>query len=325
MHQRHCKLLAGACALLTAAGWSASSVGQSVAPPGLFDAAAEGARGNTILAGQCRQLEQQQTAVWVRVHGKGWCLRYYASGLGRENAVVAAWLHGDILGGGRGPAGHQKGLGPPAMIDQERGLSRKYHVPFVFLARPGAYGSAGSHHAVRHTKLEADLVAAELDALTIRYGVRSWVLGGHSGGGSLAAAMLTRRRDIACAVISSGAPDIDAYLIAHHEHERDARDHLNVSEDVARMPTPPGQRIIVMGDPRDKNVLWYLQRHYAETIKDHGANMTLLPLERGRPPEFHSLVDLAETATGLCAEGAATSSIEEQLRAMQSQAPRESN
>ncbi len=94
---------------------------------------------------------------------------------------------------------------------------------------------------------------------------------------------------------------------------------------VARMPTPPGQRIIVMGDPRDKNVLWYLQRHYAETIKDHGANMTLLPLERGRPPEFHSLVDLAETATGLCAEGAATSSIEEQLRAMQSQAPRESN
>jgi hypothetical protein len=60
-------------------------------------------------------------------------------------------------------------------------------------------------------------------------------------------------------------------------------------------------------------------------LKLHRANVTLLPLERGRPPEFHSLVDLAETATGLCAEGGATADIEKQIRAMPSQAPRVSN
>ena len=325
MYKLHPKLLAGTCALLIATGWSASSVGQSLATPDLFDAAAEGAHGNTISARQCRQLEQQQTAVWVSVHGKGWCLRYYAFGLGRENAVVAGWLHGDILGDSRGPAGHQQGLGPAAMIDQERELSRTYHAPFVFLARPGAYGSAGYHWAVRHTKLEADLVAAELDALTVRYSVRSWVLGGHSGGGSLVAAMLDRRGDITCAVVSSGGPDINAYLVAHHRAKLVSPAPLNAIDDIARMPKTPNQRIIVMGDPRDKNVFWSLQQRYADVLKGHGANVSLLPLERGRPPEFHSLVSLAEAATGLCAEGVATSVIAKQLGAMPSQAPRVSN
>jgi pimeloyl-ACP methyl ester carboxylesterase len=326
MYKLQFKLLAGACALLIATGCSASSFAQSVATPDLFDAAAEGSHGNTISAEQCRQLEQQQTAVWVSVHGKGWCLRYYAFGLDRQNPVVAGWLHGDIGGGPRsGPSGHQQGLGPAAMIDQERNLSRKFHKPFVFLARPGAYGSAGYHRDIASTKLEADLVAAEIDALTVRYGVKSWVLAGNSGGGSLAAVMLTRRRDITCAVISSGAPDFNAYLTAHHWLKQRSSANLNAIEDIARMPKTPGQRIIVMGDPRDKNVFWSLQQHYADALERHGVNLTRLPLERGRPPEFHSLVNLAETASGLCAEGVATPDIETQLRAMPSQAPRVSN
>jgi hypothetical protein len=72
-------------------------------------------------------------------------------------------------------------------------------------------------------------------------------------------------------------------------------------------------------------VFWSLQLHYADVLKRHGANVTVLPLEHGRPPEFHSLVDLAETATGLCAEGVATPDIEKQLQAMPSQAERVSN
>jgi pimeloyl-ACP methyl ester carboxylesterase len=328
MDQRHSKLLAGACALLIAAAWSASSAAQSTAPTGLFDAVAEGAHGNIISADQCRPLEQQHTAVWVRVHGKGWCLRYYAFGLERENAVAAAWLHGDI-GGSRGsrggPSGHQQGLGPAAMIEQERRLSAKYHTPFVFLGRPGAYGSGGYHHDIAHTRLEADLVAAEIEDLTVRYGVKSWVLAGHSGGGSLVAEMLDRRRDIACAVVSSGAPDFNAHQAAHHQPKGISPNHFNAVADVAHMPSTPGQRIIVMGDPRDKNVFWSLQQHYADVLKRHGANVTVLPLERGRPPELHSLVDLAETAAGLCAQGVDTAAIGKQLQAMPSQAERVSN
>ncbi len=319
-------LLARASALLFAAAWSASAAAQSVGTSEVFDAAAEGTRGNRISSQRCREFEHEQTAVWITVHGKGWCLRYYAFGFGRQNPVAAGWLHGDILGGatGKGPAGHQKGLGSAAMVRQERDLSLKYHMPFAFLARPGSYGSAGYHGAIRHTVLEADLVAAEVQALTVRYGVQSWVLGGHSGGGSLVAEMLDRRRDIGCAVVSSGAPDINAYE-AMHRIKMTTSGPLNAVADVARMPRTPNQRVIVMGDPRDKNVFWPLQQHYAGVLKARGAKVTLLPLERGLPPEYHSLVTLAETATGLCAQGVPTPRIQAELQAMPSQEPRESN
>jgi hypothetical protein len=315
------------CAVLFAALTPAVPRAQSVAGHGLFDAAAEGAGGNTISRQQCGRLEQQQTAVWVSVHARGWCLRYYAFGVGQRNAVVAAWLHGDILGShsGTSPAGHQDGLGPVAMIEQERRLSQTYHTPFIFLARPGSYGSAGNHRALASTRLEADLVAAQIDALTIRYNVKSWVLGGHSGGGTDVAAILARLRDIRCAVISSGAPAYNAYLKAHHQARRVRANNLNAIDDVGKIPATPDLLVIVMGDPRDSNVFWPVQRLYYDALKQHRINATLLPLERGRPPEFHSLVNLAEAATGLCAQGVATPQIETRLRAMPSQQPRESN
>lgn len=318
--------LAAICVLALSAGWPNPAKGQSVAEPGLFDAAAEGDGGNKISLEQCHRLEQDQTAVWVKVQAKGWCLRYYAFGLGGENAIAAAWLNGDIVGGdGTSPAGHQTGLGPMAMIEQERVLSQTYRTPFIFLARPGTYGSAGEHRALHSTKLEADLVAAEIDALTARYGVRSWVLGGHSGGGTDVAALLARRHDIRCAVVSSGGAAYSAYLTAHHQSWRIRSDNLNAIDDVGKIPISTASRVIVMGDPRDRSVFWSVQHLYYDALKERGINVTLLPLKRGWPPEFHSLVNLAEAATGLCAQGVATSEIETRLRAMPSQAPRESN
>ncbi|MGI4794664.1 MAG: alpha/beta hydrolase family protein [Janthinobacterium lividum] len=313
-------------AFLTAMAWFGPSFAQSVATTEMFDAVAEcPGGGNLISAMQCRRLEQQQTAVWVTVRARGYCLRYYASGLGERNPVVAAWLHGDIGGSRSGPSGHQKGLGVAAMIDQERQLSEKYRTPFIFIARPGAYGSAGYHHDLASTRLEAELVAAQLDRLTERYGIKTWVLGGHSGGGTLVAAMLAQRADIACAVISSGAPAYDAYLRAHSMSRYVSPANLNSIDDVRQMPKVAGQRIIVMGDPRDKNVFWSLQQLYFDALKRQGTDVTLLPLERGRPPEFHSLVGLAETATGLCAQKVPIAEIQKQLTAMPSQQPRESN
>jgi pimeloyl-ACP methyl ester carboxylesterase len=320
------KALFGAIALWAMLGTQAAA--RSVSTAEMFDAAAEGQGGVAISAESCHQLELLQTAVWVTVRGRGWCLRYYAFGLGRENPIAAAWLHGDIVGSatGHGPADkHQHGLGVAAMIDQERRLAEHYRIPFVFLARPGAYGSAGDTRRIEHTGLEADLVAAELDALTVRYGVKAWVLGGHSGGGSLTAAMAARRSDIRCAVVSSGAPDYKAYLAAHHAEDQAPAASLDAVGEIGRQPTSPSLRVIVMGDPRDSNILWPLQQAYYAALTRHGVNATLAPLERGEPPEFHSLVSLAEAATGLCADGISSEDIVTRLEAMPSQTPRVSN
>lgn len=303
--------------------------GQSISTGEVFHGA-DVVHGITISRDQCRAFEAADTAVWVTVGGESSCLRYYAFGLRPSsvgNPVAVGWLHGDVVGSSHPTNAdkHQKGLGVAAMIDQERSLSGRYHVPFVFLARPGAYGSAGYHPATTSTKREADLVAAQVAAITARYEIKGWVFGGHSGGGTMVGELLARRDDIRCAVISSGAPAHTAYLEAHDDAAAIAPSDLNAIDDVARIPRTGPLRVIVMGDPRDKNVVFPVQSLYYDALKSHGVDAALWPLERGLPPEFHSLVSLAEAATGLCAEGRSSQDIKKVLEGMSSQGPRVSN
>jgi pimeloyl-ACP methyl ester carboxylesterase len=175
------------------------------------------------------------------------------------------------------------------------------------------------------TPLEADLVEAQVAAISARYGVRTWALGGHSGGGTLVAELIARRRDIGCAVISSGAPAHNAYLEAWAaSRETKAAFGLNPIDRV-RDIKPGRLRVVVMGDPRDKNVLWPVQQLYHHALRERGVDASMIPLERGRPDEFHSLVDLGEAATGLCADGIPFAEIKTRLEAMPSQGPRISN
>jgi pimeloyl-ACP methyl ester carboxylesterase len=301
--------------------------GQSISTGEMFQGA-DVVHGITISRDRCRQFEVAETAVWVTIGGKGSCLRYYAYGLRTGgNPLAAGWLHGDVVASSHPTNAdkHQKGLGVAAIIDQERRLSNLYHVPFVFLARPGAYGSAGYHPTTTSTKEEAELVTAQVAAITARYGIKAWVLGGHSGGGTMVGELIARRDDIRCAVISSGAPAHNAYLEAHDDASGISPSDLNAIADVAKIPRTGALRVIVMGDPRDENVFFPVQALYYEALKSHGVNAALLPLERGLPPEFHGLVSLAEAATGLCAEGRNLQDIEKALSAMPSQTPRISN
>jgi pimeloyl-ACP methyl ester carboxylesterase len=306
---------------------ASATLAQSRSGPEMFNEQ-DVVHGISIPRPACAKLEAEETAVWVVVRAKGYCLRYYAYGLkpGREgNALAAGWLHGDVVGG-RHPkhAGHQTGLGVDAMIAQERALSKRYKVPFVFLARPGAYGSAGYHPAMASTRIEAELVEAQVAAISARYGVRAWALGGHSGGGTLVADLIARRQDVRCAVISSGAGAHSAYLEAWGAGVEIKASDLNPIDSV-RAIEPKRLRVIVMGDPRDKNVLWPVQQLYHHALTARGIDATLMPLERGLPDEFHSLVSLAEAATGLCADGVSTAEIKARLEAMPSHAPRISN
>ena len=314
--------------LLSTIALPQSAVAQTATTAEMFDAAAEGNGGNHIGREACRTLEAQESAIWVVKSGQGWCLRYYAVGVRPGASVVAGWLHGDILGSykeGGGPAGHQAGLGVAAMVEQERRLATAFGLPFIFLARPGAYGSSGDHRRLASTRLEADLLEAQLDALTTRYRIKGWALGGHSGGGTLVAAMLARRTDVMCAVVSSGAAAYNDWLRAHDQAFRIKPNNLNAIDDVAAIRPRRSLRVIVMGDPRDENVVWPVQTRLYKALRAVGVNVTLLSLERGRPPEFHSLVDSAEVATGMCARGETVLNIKARLEAMPSQAPRVSN
>jgi len=275
----------------------------------------------------CEDMERRQTAIWVRVDGRGYCLRYYAAGLSPNgpNPLVAAWMSGDVMGGPTS-VGHQQGLGVASMIEQSRTLSDRYAVPYIFLARPGTYGSAGKHYDVRHTPLEARLVGAEIDALKARYHVDRWVLGGHSGGGTLAAEFLARRDDIQCAVLSSPAAAYRARLEKRgFAHRLKTEVFFDPYDSIGRIRNQPGRRIFLIGDPRDTNIPFSSQQLYFDGLKKQGLDAWLVPLQKAPKPKYHSLVDFGETATGMCASGATTDAILKTLQEMPQQSERISN
>ncbi|TWA66852.1 hypothetical protein FBZ84_106196 [Azospirillum baldaniorum] len=286
--------------------------------------------GVTITRKACAALEAQDTAAWVEVDGRGECLRYYAAGLRPApgpNPIAAAWMHGDIMGTKPTSVGHQEGLGVAAMIDQERALAERFGIPFLFLARPGAYGSSGRFWTTRHTPREAALMNALLDVLKARYGVTAWALGGHSAGGTLTAEFLARRHDLRCAVISSGAPAYRAYLEARGLRTLLARPQgwFDPAASLDRIPPDPGRRVFVIGDPRETNIPFDTQRGYFDALTARGHAAWLVPLERAPAPRHHSLVDFGETALGLCGSGADSGHILATLKAMPDQRDRISN
>ncbi|MBW6399723.1 alpha/beta hydrolase [Roseomonas sp. HJA6] len=317
-------LLAPGIALLPAT--CPPALGQSRVEANDFDPVAV-VNGIRIDRATCAALERDDTAIWVEADGQASCLRYYAAGLAAENPVAALWLNGDVLGPrGNDASRRQSGFGPAAMVAQEEALSRRFGVPFIFLGRPGTYGSAGHHHSTRGRPVEAALVDAALNGLKTRYRVGAWALGGHSGGGTLVAEMLARRHDLRCAVISSGAASYRAYLEARglaRPGERLSR--FDPSDSIVRIPVDPGRRVFVIGDPRETNVPFATQRLYAERLVAQNIATWLVPLQRATDARHHGLVDFGETATGLCAAGADTPTILHALAAMPEQAARRTN
>lgn len=152
---------------------------QSQPDPELFDGA-KVVKGVSINRETCARFEREQTAVWVEADGDAQCLRYYAFGLDprRPNPRAVGWMQGDVVGGPESVrARHQEGLGVTSMIAQMRHLSERYGAPFVFIARPGAYGSSGKHEPTTSTRHEAALVQAQMDAISRSAAATGWANG----------------------------------------------------------------------------------------------------------------------------------------------------
>ena len=316
-------------ALASFSAGSAQSYSQSRSTNEMFDPI-KVVNGIQIDRAACARLEKEETAVWVDVDGKGYCIRYYAAGLersGASNPVAAIWLNGDVLGpSGKNADKRQKGFGPAKMIAQQRELFGRFGVPSLFLARPGTYGSSGKHHTMRGRPVEARIVEAALDAIVKRYQIRSLSLGGHSGGGTLVAELLARRNDLRCAVISSGASAYRAYLEARGLAKPGATlTRFDPYESLDRISRDSRRRIFVIGDPREKNVPFSAQKLYFDGLVSRGHAAWLVPLERATDARHHGLVDFGETAMEMCATGADAETIIGTLNTMPDPKPRLTN
>ncbi|WP_430648640.1 alpha/beta hydrolase family protein [Bradyrhizobium manausense] len=305
---------------------SSAGLAQSRPDDEMFDPA-KVIDGTQISLEVCKEMEARQTAIWVSAESNGYCLRYFAAGLKADgqNPLAVVWMPGDVMGGPKGVR-HQAGLGVAAMVEQSQGQFERYGVPFIFLGRPGTYGSAGKHYDIRHTPLEAKLMASAIDTLKSRYRIGRWVLGGHSGGGTLAAEFLAQRNDLDCVVLSSPAAAYRARLKARGWVSRLKTERFFDPYDALdQIPDQPARRIFLISDPRDSNIPFSTQQLYFSGLKSHGHAAWLVPLMKARGPTYHSLVDFGQAAEGMCATGVATDVMLQTLRAMPMQTDRISN
>ncbi len=184
-------------------------------------------------------------------------------------------------------------------------------VRFVFIARPGLFGSSGNH-AARRSSGEMLTMNAALDAVKARLKLGDIVLAGQSGGSTVAAALLTLgRRDVTCTVLGSGLLSVVEIEYAHRVRERlpaikpavlqvllfDPTDRLDWIQPIQ------SHRIFVLGDPSDTRTPFSQQRRFAERVRALGHHATAIEV-KGQGELMHSVAHHTLPAAALCARGA---------------------
>jgi dienelactone hydrolase len=277
-------------------------------------ALAEPLRRDAVLSATTTTAEvcaQTREAVWVVVEGKGDCIRYFAGGLDSHNPVAIAFFHGDLIHRGWNQAGQTtsesvlgyRDVTTEKMDELARTTSAELGVPFIWLGRPGAYGSSGDHRQRRRFR-EVALVNAALDAIKAHHAIDTLVVAGQSSGGHLVAATLATRTDIVCAVAGSGVIAV-AERIRLHRWPADATgftDFYDPIDHIGTISKDPRLRIFIVGDPHDANVPFASQRLYFERAKAAGLHAVLIE-GSATGSEHHGLNATARRIAGWCAKG----------------------
>jgi hypothetical protein len=252
-------------------------------------------------------------SLWVEVHGKGDCIRYYAHGLaGSESPTVLVYFSGDVMlrttKGVRYVTQSYLSVSPMEIGKDMAKWSADSGRPTLYLARPGIYGSSGDHN-MRRTHREIELMDRALDMLKERYNIASFILTGHSAGGQIAAALLNRRADVAASVVSSALVSAKQ-VAAYWEYKReipgrllyDARSYYDPVDEIGRIRREPRPEIYVISDPEDRVVPFYSQLYYVRRLRAAGLKPHHI-YANAPGPQHHLLAGHAKRAATLFAQG----------------------
>jgi dienelactone hydrolase len=258
--------------------------------------------GARLAEGDCKALPK---AAWVRVQGRGFCVRYWMSTAGGTKDEALVFIHGDILPGQIGKAGLNRYAAVVTAGRMQRDAhawSRIHGAPYLAIGRVGAYGSSGDHRD-RKRPIEIKVMMAALDALKAEQKLARFHLVGQSGGAHTVAALIQMRADIGCAVIASGG-------VSHKSAIRDRglavtariRENYDPIDHVGAMQNRPGQRIVVMSDPDDRFVSFRSQREFVERVR--GAGLPILHISAAAGDEdFHGLESEGRKLASDCSKG----------------------
>ena len=182
----------------------------------------------------------------------------------------------------------------------------RLRVRYIYVSRVGLQGSSGNHGERRLPK-ETFVMNAVVDALKGRLGFDDIALAGQSGGGTIAASLLTLgRTDVHCDVLGSGATELAVvqyetlkrygYLPNMNDlHRRmyDPSDHLGT------IATRADRRIFALADKSDAIVPFKYQTQFTDEVKAAGHLAKLIEVE-GKGPQHHGTEFYSLAVAGAC-------------------------
>lgn len=308
--------LLGLCAALLTACTAVSFdplVAKKTGPPvtfGAYTGFSEDAVRNGVIATK-EQCDQVENAVWAQTTDFGHaCLRYWAAGFSSTTTNrPVVYFAGDCWHYSQGLENACRALTPERLKADAELWSKRLGVPYVFIARPGVFGSSGDHMQ-RRRPAESKLISAGLDALKTRLRIDELVLAGQSGGGHVTASLLTLRSDVVCAVPASAnsSPRIRWQTLKWTRDSTGYEDSYEPHEHLDKRRMHPKLRVFVLGDPSDKNAVWASQTVLADKLRAATVPVEVLT-GKGGGASAHGLSQSAHWVAGWCANNVPTEDI----------------
>jgi hypothetical protein len=234
-------------------------------------------RGITIARAQCEATPQ---TLWLNVHGRDFCVRYYLSTAGGEGSRPVVFLQGDRLGK-LNPrtrswidASEAKDIDTDDIVQVADAFSKMAKTTAIYLARIGVDGTSGNHTS-RKTVLELDLMNAALDGIKRRHGFEGFHLAGQSGGSKIAGGLIGLRRDVSCAVLGSGP----LLLPASIKSPDPGRSDFDPSQNIPQLAQYRSMRLFLITDKMDKYVPAAQQIGFIDRLRRAGRKVPQLFVE----------------------------------------------
>lgn len=274
---------------------------------------AEVTKGVQATEAACSKVEN---AVWANAGSSGGeCIRFWKSlGPAPDWTRVVVFFHGDVWTGTEVASSY---LRTTAKRQQELAneWSARIGAPYIFIGRPGTFGSSGDHMQ-RRRKPESELLSAALDALKRRLSIKEFSIAGQSGGGHVVASLLASRSDVVCAVAASAVSSPRArWIIRGWKGDSTGHaDSFEPAEYLVKDGKHPALRLFVVGSPEDRNTPWTSQLLLSGRAKALGIP-TMELTGNGAGPAKHGMSDAARWVAGWCNNGLTDEQIIERSKA----------
>jgi dienelactone hydrolase len=279
--------------------------------------------GKQVSRAEC---DADPSAVFVSVNGDEACISYrLADESGGVSKNATFYVHDDRVFSRDGAhyevyAGYESER-PSVIEGTAKTVSNISKAPFVYLARPGVFGSSGVATAYANSKREVKLLGAAIDAIKLRHGFDRIGLAGHLRGGAVVATLAAERPDVRCAAASSSFLAVKPYWLGRNENYDGFFDiRLNDPIDVLASKTLNRDlRFFYLVDRRADGLNVPSQETFFAYAETKGFPVTRIEATAPDPNRLH-LFEHALRAVFGCMDGRPTDAIVAEIRDFRSRA-----